>query len=189
MLWHGSKVTSTTKASLSVWKAAADPLRIRMGLLLLEEPHTVKELAAALDVPPTRLYYHVRLLEEHGLIEVVERRLVSGIEERRYRAIEDRWNALEFPESLPESEDAVAALLSAVRAEITVALHDQSEPNRAVPALGLTELSLTDDDLAELQRRLAEIMEDFDFQRDAPAGARRYRFLMAAYLAPGSPDA
>src|SRR5437870_4212224 len=67
-------------------KAMADPIRIRFVLELLDGPRTVREVAEALDVPPTRLYYHLRILERHGLVKVANRRMVSGIEERSYRA-------------------------------------------------------------------------------------------------------
>src|SRR5436190_15869195 len=72
-------------------KAVADPIRIRLILELLDGKRTVKELAEALGVPPTRLYYHVKILERHGLIEVANRRMVSGIEERTYRAASKDW--------------------------------------------------------------------------------------------------
>src|SRR5688572_2626952 len=72
--------------SLDAIKAVADPLRIRILFETTYFSRTVKELAALLDVPQTRLYYHVKLLERHGLLTVVERRMVSGIEERRYQS-------------------------------------------------------------------------------------------------------
>ena len=60
-------------------KAMADPIRIRFVLELLDGPRTVREVAEALDVPPTRLYYHLRILERHGLVKVANRRMVSGM--------------------------------------------------------------------------------------------------------------
>src|SRR5919202_976689 len=67
-------------------RAIADPMRLELLALLRERPRTVKELASALDVPQTRLYYHVNQLEQHGFITVAETRLVSGIVEKRYGA-------------------------------------------------------------------------------------------------------
>ena len=61
--------------------AIADPLRARI-FKALAAPMTAKQLAAQLRVPTTRLYYHLKVLEQHGFIAVVSRRLVSGIEER-----------------------------------------------------------------------------------------------------------
>ena len=38
----------------------------------LKRPKTVKEIAKLLKLPATKLYYHVNLMEKHGLIQVVE---------------------------------------------------------------------------------------------------------------------
>ena len=49
------------------------------------EPRTVKDVARELGESPTKLYYHVNLLEQHGLLVVAESRIVSGILEKSYR--------------------------------------------------------------------------------------------------------
>lgn len=67
-------------------KAITHPLRLQL-LERLKWPQTVKELAAALDTPPTKLYYHVNLLEEKGFIQVVSTQIVSGIIEKQYQAV------------------------------------------------------------------------------------------------------
>src|SRR5205085_3177564 len=134
-------------------------MRIRMGLLMLDGGRTVKELAAALDVPTTRLYYHMKILEQHGLVEVVERRMVSGIEERRYRAITDAWSMHEgeLSPSIGEMGGVVRAVLGAVQGEIEVVIADQpsdSPPGHiesVVPIFTLTDLLLSTDEMAELQ--------------------------------------
>lgn len=68
-----------------VLRLVADPLRLRLLELLRQEPQTVTELAEALGVARTRLYYHVRLLERAGLVTVAETNVVAGITEKRYR--------------------------------------------------------------------------------------------------------
>jgi Helix-turn-helix domain len=67
-------------------KALADPVRSFLVYSLVPEAKTVKTLAQELDVPVTRLYYHVQRLEALGLIFVEKTRLVSGIREHHYRA-------------------------------------------------------------------------------------------------------
>ena len=68
-----------------VLQLIADPLRLRLLELLRQAPRTVTELAEAMGVARTRLYYHVRLLEGAGLVTVAETHLVAGITEKRYR--------------------------------------------------------------------------------------------------------
>ncbi|MDQ7025689.1 MAG: helix-turn-helix domain-containing protein [Anaerolineae bacterium] len=69
---------------LDTLKVLADPLRLRIRELMLEAT-TVKQVAAALDLPPTKLYYHINLLEKHKLIVLVDTRVVSGIIEKHYQ--------------------------------------------------------------------------------------------------------
>lgn len=67
-------------------KLISDPLRAHLVEALVQRPATVKALAAEFSQPPTRLYYHVNLLEKHGFIRVVHTEIVSGIIEKHYRA-------------------------------------------------------------------------------------------------------
>src|SRR5688572_24810596 len=69
---------------LETLKVLADPLRLRIRELM-GKPTTVKQVAAKLDLPATKLYYHINLLEKHGLIVLVDTRVVSGIIEKHYQ--------------------------------------------------------------------------------------------------------
>jgi DNA-binding transcriptional ArsR family regulator len=66
-------------------KVIADPTRLRILEVLIEQPLTVKQVARKLEIAPTKLYYHVNLLEERGLLTVTASRVVSGIIEKQYR--------------------------------------------------------------------------------------------------------
>jgi DNA-binding transcriptional ArsR family regulator len=71
-------------SDLETLKVLADPLRLRIRELM-GKPTTVKQVAAKLDLPATKLYYHINLLEKHGLIVLVDTRVVSGIIEKHYQ--------------------------------------------------------------------------------------------------------
>lgn len=75
-----------TITTLEALKVFSDPLRQQIIEALLDGPKTVKQVASELELAPTKLYYHVNLLEEHGLIQVTETRIVSGIIEKHYVA-------------------------------------------------------------------------------------------------------
>jgi DNA-binding transcriptional ArsR family regulator len=66
------------------------PLRFRL-LRSLDLPASVAEIADLLGETTTRLYYHVRLLERMGLIEVIERRQIGSNMERLYRRAAERY--------------------------------------------------------------------------------------------------
>lgn len=67
-------------------KLLADPFRSRILDLLRAQAQTAKELAQQLNLSPKKLYYHLKLMEEKGLICIVSTRIVSGIIEKSYRA-------------------------------------------------------------------------------------------------------
>ncbi len=73
-------------ADLETLKIVADPLRLQIFDLLRGEPQTVKQLNEQLHVALSKLYYHVGLLERHGLIHITQTRMVSGILEKQYQA-------------------------------------------------------------------------------------------------------
>jgi DNA-binding transcriptional ArsR family regulator len=68
------------------FKVLADPSRSLLVHRLGESAKSAKQLAAEMDCPITRLYYHLKLLQSHGLIFVERTRKVSGIFEKYYRA-------------------------------------------------------------------------------------------------------
>lgn len=72
--------------SLHTLKVYFDPHRTRIMHELANEPRTVHQVAESLDVPFTRLYYHIKMLEKHNLIRVVDVvQLAGAIEEKYYQ--------------------------------------------------------------------------------------------------------
>lgn len=75
---------------LETLKVISAPLRVqileRIGLASeVGQTTTVKQLSEDLDIPPTKLYYHINLLEKHGLIQIADTKVVSGIIEKYYQ--------------------------------------------------------------------------------------------------------
>jgi DNA-binding transcriptional ArsR family regulator len=66
---------------LETLRTVADPTRAAL-IELLVEPHTVAQLSRELDVPRTRLYHHVELLLEKGIVEQVGERPARPVPER-----------------------------------------------------------------------------------------------------------
>src|SRR5262245_32081637 len=65
-------------------KALSHPVRTAILGLLHERAATVSELAEAVDRPRSTVAYHVRVLAEAGLVQVVSTRRVRAIDERFY---------------------------------------------------------------------------------------------------------
>src|ERR687887_2800958 len=66
-------------------EATLDPMRARL-LAELSEPSSATALAARLGLPRQKVNYHVRALERHGLVELVEQRRKGNVTERVLRA-------------------------------------------------------------------------------------------------------
>jgi DNA-binding transcriptional ArsR family regulator len=65
--------------------AALDPVRAAV-LAALAEPGSATTVARQLGLPRQKVNYHLRTLEEHGLVELVEQRRRRGLTERVLRA-------------------------------------------------------------------------------------------------------
>jgi DNA-binding transcriptional ArsR family regulator len=148
-------------------KALADPLRLRLLTLLMhdhERSWTVKEIAAELEQSVTKLYHHVNLLEQVGLIRDVETRLVSGIVEHRYASGQ---RGLEFDDALYRSSDTrdaslanVSYLLDEARDDLVGYLgSDGSDPERVMVAKA--RMRLTPEEADELRTAMDELLDRF----------------------------
>jgi DNA-binding transcriptional ArsR family regulator len=176
-------------------KALSDPIRIRFLLELIEGPRTVKEVAEALEVPPTRLYYHLRILERHGLVKVANRRMVSGIEERSYRAATDNWSiSPTLTASALYETGALRALLDVVRAEIEVAVQNNpdlpvDDPASPLLAMAMTEFALAPDELPDLLEVFGKFLSTYGERARKPSHTERFHMFYALYPVPTSSSA
>jgi len=66
-------------------EVSLDPIRVRL-LAELVEPASATMLAARLGLARQRVNYHLRALEQHGLVELVEERRKGNVTERVLRA-------------------------------------------------------------------------------------------------------
>ena len=79
-----------TITDLETLKVISDPLRLNI-IHIIKDVNlsgalcSVKQISEQLGVPPAKLYYHIKLLEKHGFLEVAETHIVSGIVEKLYR--------------------------------------------------------------------------------------------------------
>jgi DNA-binding transcriptional ArsR family regulator len=62
-----------------------DPIRTRL-LAELAQPRSATMLAATVGMPRQKVNYHLRALEKHGLVELVEERRKGNVTERVMRA-------------------------------------------------------------------------------------------------------
>jgi DNA-binding transcriptional ArsR family regulator len=183
-------------------RALSDPTRLRIleTMVQRQDPAwSVKELAAELGVPQTRLYHHVEQLLERDLIRPVERRVVSGIIETRYRVVAktfqlDRGLLAGDAEARQEIlHDTLVAVFDTARNEIEEAIQtgviqtdaDVPEERRVMLSRGLARLSPAR--VVELRRRLQAIEDEFG--EDVDPDGQPYGVVFAVYPMPHPADA
>jgi DNA-binding transcriptional ArsR family regulator len=83
---HLGAVKTFLIKDLETLRVFADPLRSQIFELLVQDALTVKQVADRLGLAVSKLYYHVNLLEKHGLILVAEARQHANLIEKVYRA-------------------------------------------------------------------------------------------------------
>jgi DNA-binding transcriptional ArsR family regulator len=66
-------------------EVSLDPIRARL-LAELAEPSSASSVAARIGLPRQKVNYHLRTLEQHGLLELVEERRKGNVTERVLRA-------------------------------------------------------------------------------------------------------
>lgn len=151
---------------MATLKALADPLR-RSILDILDTARTVKELAAELDRPADRLYYHLDLLEHRGLVRAIEER---G-RERRYVAAAKSITvdpAITMPPAI--ATDLVSGTLTQLQTEYVTAIartKGRGRPRRVL--LSVRHVLLTEAERAELMDHLREIAERYPDARHRDA--------------------
>jgi DNA-binding transcriptional ArsR family regulator len=185
-------------SDLELLRIVSDPLRIQILELMREAPRTVKELAAELELPATRLYYHIGLLESHGLIRVASTRIVSGIVEKRYEVTAARLSVERSLLSPGEgSEEGLGTHLSFVLDEAKAEIRRAHRAGLVDPShhrlsegglvLGRVWFKLSSQDAEELDRRIGEILEEYKTKPDPEDGDGLvdYELLIGLYPTTG----
>ncbi|MCY9783540.1 winged helix-turn-helix domain-containing protein [Nocardiopsis sp. EMB25] len=137
-------------------KALAHPLRVRILRLCLHRELTNKEIADRLDTTPGTVLYHVRQLVDAGLLVAAPVRTgASGALEKPYRSTGETW-WLSFTGVGGESESPPAAApLAAFQEEL-----GEAGPE-SVRTFSRFALHLSDEDVAELDRRIVAVLDEF----------------------------
>lgn len=180
---------------LETLKVLSDPLRLRIRELMAK-PATVKQVAAKLDLPPTKLYYHINLLEKHALIVLVDTRLVSGIVEKHYQISSYRLQLAK--QLLSASEDpegeglslAINSIFESTRNDLwqsvrdrTMELDDEGERHKSI-SIHSGKIKLTEEQAIDFYQELNDLFERFGKlsheQKDLPT-AKTYRNLYVLF--------
>ncbi|MBC7871298.1 MAG: helix-turn-helix transcriptional regulator [Chitinophagaceae bacterium] len=181
-------------SDIEALKAYFDPMRIRILRTVSHQPRSVHEIAAELEIPFTRLYYHINMLEKYGLIRLVETRNFSGaVEEKYYQVmahvfvVDKRLMTLGPTDNQSESglEIVLRTVLDDTRRDIENSLRDgrieimtkAPDPQSLLIRRGLSALSK--ERAQTFYERLLDLLKDFAV--DDPEGGDFYALSFALY--------
>ena len=147
-------------------KVVADERRLAI-LHLMQQPTTVKAISAELQIPASKLYYHVNLLEKHHLIRVVAHNIGSGIVEKIYQVTARQLKIVNplLRTDLPD-DTAVAIftnMLNETRRDFQQAYATRNKDEQAPPRhpfLSKKAFRLTDAQLTLLHNKLVALIEE-----------------------------
>ena len=157
-------------------KALSDPLRIQILEAMCQapsDPWTVKQIARALGVGPTKLYHHIRILEDRDLIRPVSQQLVRGIVETTYQTaqlalrLDRRLIAGAGDEVQSSRNEALAMVFDLARHDLESALSaglvplDPSADSTRPFLLNRSLLRVAPERAAELRDRLLAMISEF----------------------------
>jgi len=102
-----------TITDLDTLKVVSDPFRVQILEALVHKPQTVNQVAEKMGVSSSKLYYHINLLEKHGLIQVVDTTIHGNIIEKHYwvTALDIRLDENLCCFGTPEEQDNVTTLM------------------------------------------------------------------------------
>lgn len=169
-------------ADVETLKALSDPLRLRILETMVQaadESWTVKRIARALGVGPTKLYHHIRILEDNDLIRPAGQQLVRGIVETSYRIaqlqlrFDPRLLSTGAAEVRASTEQTMMTLFDVARHDLLrasaaglLALDEADDPKRMF-MLRRSLLRTSPERGAELRQRLTALLAEY---HDDPAG-------------------
>ena len=179
---------------------ALDPVRSRL-LAELAEPASAAALAARLGIARQKVNYHLRALEEHGLVQVAEKRRWGGLTERLLVASAASYmvspNAL-GPVAVDPGREAdrlsasyLIALAARIVREVSALVRRARKVDQRLPTLSLdteirfrsaAERAAFSNDLTKVVTTLAARYHD-----ETAPGGRRHRLVVVAHPLPYEP--
>lgn len=151
---HAVHVRERRELTAREAKAIGHPLRVRIIRLCRQQELTNKQLADRLGRDPGTVLYHVRQLVDVGFLEQAPVRTgESGALEKPYRSTSQTW-WLSWP-PVDEESGYPSAPIEAFQEELR-----EAGPN-AVQAYARLALHLSREDVAELDRRICAVLDEY----------------------------
>lgn len=179
---------------LDTLKVLADSRRLSILKSLGTTPLTVKQISKRVGIPATKLYYHINMMEQHNIIQVVDTRVVSGIIEKfyavtakAYRPGDGLLTAGDLEANTETLKTMVFSVMDNVRDELLRSfragiahLTDEVPPADRID-IASTVLPLTDEQAAEFDKALGQLLQQFCQDADQKTDVPRHSFFFVRF--------
>ena len=180
---------------LETLKILADPLRNQILEVLAPEKLTINQMAEKLGLSPSKLYYHINLLEKYGLIREVDSIVKANIIEKVYWIsayeckMDDNLCNFSTPEGQQSVMTAMVTPIDSTREDILRSLEaratalDQGAEEHPRQVVIYRELRAMSDETADkFAERIKVVLEDFEhFEGEEDSGDSHVRALTVAF--------
>jgi DNA-binding transcriptional ArsR family regulator len=175
-------------------EASLDPMRARL-LAALAAPSSATMLAAQVGLPRQKVNYHLRTLERHGLVELIEERRKGNVTERMLQATAASYvisptamaDLAPDPERSPDKLSArwLLALASRLVQDVGTLITAASQARKRLATFGLdTRIRFaTADDRAAFTDELTAALTGLvsKYHDEAAPGGRDHRLVLAIH--------
>ncbi len=166
-----------TISDVETLKVLSDSLRLDIYLTISELNRkgilaTVKQVSDDLNIAQAKLYYHIKLLENHRFIQVADTRIVSGIIEKLYHVTAQQVVIDEGIFSTESGKEAAYPVLSNVVSEVLKKIQsilNYPEYKRQEHSILMAHqyLRLSQEQIARFSEQMGKMMENFKNENKA----------------------
>lgn len=183
----GRKVSQKANKQVTTSELLLHPVRWRIVQALMGRRLTTAELGARLpDVATTTLYRQVALLVERDVVIIVDENRVRGAVQRTYALGEPQPVGADEPLAVDDHRQVFAQFVATLVSDFDRYLaRESADPVADNVTYSQAAIHVTDAELAELGRRMGELLEPLLAERtDRP----RRRLLFSTVLLPDAAE-
>ncbi|RAZ79295.1 ArsR/SmtB family transcription factor [Planococcus halotolerans] len=166
-------------------KVISDPLRTKMLIHLVEQPHTGQMLAQELNLSRAKVLYHLRELEKYGIIQLVRKEERGGNILKFYQAVARGFipadHLLTYVESKEATRQSYLEVIDRAKTRVLTAPDESFELHTSNVEewknLSLqTEFTVSEKKFVEFTRKYRELLDMLKEEDDE--SAKQHYYLM-----------
>lgn len=171
-------------------KVISDPLRTKMLIHLVEQPHTGQMLAQELNLSRAKVLYHLRELEKYGIIQLVRKEERGGNVLKFYQAVARGFipadHLLTFVESKEAARQSYLEVIDRAKTRVLTApdtsfeLHTSNVEEWNNLSLQ-TEFTASQEKFIEFTQKYRELLETLKEDAEDETDKHHYYLMTTAF--------